>query len=56
MNLQKMKDLMTALNKAKVSDLFHDVLIPNGEGDQMVDRDTFLDKIKADMLYSENEA
>lgn len=51
-----MKDLMAALNKAKVSDLFSEVLIPDGEGDQMVDRDTFLDKIKADMLYTEDEA
>ena len=47
---------MAALNKPKVSDLFSDVLIPDGEGDQMVDRDTFLDKIKSDMLYTEEEA
>ena len=56
MNVQKIKDIMAALNKPKANDLFQDSLIPDGEGDQMVDKEAFLKRLKIDMLYKEDEA
>ena len=47
---------MASLNKPKVTDVFSDFLIPDGEGDQLVGKEPFVNKLKIDMLYSEEEA
>ena len=40
-NLHTLRDLIKSINKEKVADLFTDNLIPDGEGDFMVDKEIF---------------